>query len=101
MLDTKKIPMMILGMTIRYPGGEGLGVSVDKKLFISSLCSENIFFTFSVPEYIHGAWAQIFFSPLVRRNIFISKFFLASPPLGYLMVAPLDKPGTNAQLKNL
>ena len=80
----------------------GLGRSGDEKLFISRQSDAKIFFshsrdakiflpTFCVTEDIHGAWVQIFFSPLLRRNLFISpflrwnlfisKFFLArSPP---------------------
>ena len=79
--------------------GVGLGRSGDEKLFISRQSDAKIFFshsrdakiflpTFSVTEDIHGAWVQIFFSPLLKRNLFITIFeeefiyfkILPSPP---------------------
>ena len=38
---------------------------------------KNIFVIFSVMEYTHGAWLQIFLLPLLRKILFISIFLLA------------------------
>ena len=80
---------MVRGRPLDIQGG--LGRSGDEKLFISRQSDAKIFFshsrdakiflpTFCVTEDIHGAWVQIFFSPLLRRNLFISKFFLSPLP---------------------
>ena len=59
--------------TIRYSGG--LGWSDDETSFISHLGGAKIFFhIFCNGISIHGAWVQIFFSPLLNRYLFISPF---------------------------
>ena len=85
------------GQPSNIQGGGARSFRWRKIIYFKSKWRENIFFTFSVTGYVHGAWVQIFFSPLLRRNLFISPFFeeefiyfkiLPSPLPGYLLVAP-------------
>ena len=102
---------LVGGRPLEIQGGGARKIRRREIIYFMSKRRENIFFTFkrrqnicltfSVTADIHGAWVQIFISPLLRRNLFISpflrrnlfisKFFLA-PPLGYLMVAPIGIP---------
>ena len=59
---------IIRGQPIDIQGG-ARKIRRQKIIYLMSK-RHNIFFTYSVTEYIHGAWVQIFFSPFLRRNLF-------------------------------
>ena len=84
-------------VTIRYPGG-GLGVFGDVKIiYFTSKRHENIFFTFSVTEDIHGHWVQIFFSTSFEEKFIYFKI-IPSPPPWISNGRPLRKCGKKFQI---
>ena len=64
-----------MGATIRYSGG------AEKIVYFTfKWCEKIFFFTFTVMEYIHRAWVQIFFSPFFEEEFIYFKILPSPPP---------------------